>query len=82
MKPPHAEWLDHPIIYFKYDRVAKVVWRDLDPTHHGLMLTDRTCAWVAERAPFSHFVFMYASPWPMELPLGLRRNINISPTAR
>ncbi|KAE8363080.1 hypothetical protein BDV27DRAFT_146390 [Aspergillus caelatus] len=39
------------------------------------MLTDRTCAWVAERALFSHFVFMYASPWPMELPLGLRRNI-------
>ncbi|KAE8321755.1 hypothetical protein BDV39DRAFT_185242 [Aspergillus sergii] len=73
--PPHAEWLDHPIIYLKKDRVRKVVWRDLDPTYHNLLLTDKMCHWTAQRALSSHFVFMYAEPFALELPHRLRRNI-------
>ncbi|KAB8220525.1 hypothetical protein BDV33DRAFT_203380 [Aspergillus novoparasiticus] len=75
MTPPHAEWLDHPIIYLKKDRVRKVVWRDLDPTYHNLLLTDKMCHWTAQRALSSHFVFMYAEPFALELPHRLRRNI-------
>ncbi|OGM43927.1 hypothetical protein ABOM_005977 [Aspergillus bombycis] len=75
MTPPHAEWLDHPIIYLDYGQAKKVVWRDPESTYYNLRLADKVCAWVAKRALFSYFVFMFASPWPMKLPPDLRLNI-------
>ncbi|GAB1208893.1 hypothetical protein APSETT445_007658 [Aspergillus pseudonomiae] len=75
MTPSHAEWLDHPIIYLDYLRTKKVVWMDPESTYYNLRLADKVCAWVAKRALFSHFVFVFASPWPMELPRDLGLNI-------
>ncbi|KAE8382796.1 hypothetical protein BDV26DRAFT_209266 [Aspergillus bertholletiae] len=73
--PPHAEWFDHPVIYLEYDRVKKAVWRDPDPTYYNLRLTNKMCAWVTKQSLFSHFVFMFARPLPVELPLALGLNI-------